>query len=517
MSNFDRSIVSILEPKIKVDRLVQVDTNSDEAKAAGNNGALVGTYASTENRWGAFIPLIVINTTRLDQDDILSMVLDATVKIPTISVSFRDISQKFSIDTPMDGDVISLYLRPPDEDNQKPIRIDFDIKSISGSPSSNIFGIRGVMKIPGLFAEKCISFPKANSFDHLQDVSEFLKIGFASNESFTDDKMPRLCAFETLETFINRTVDHTYKDDDSFFDWYVDPFYYLCLINVNKQFSLEDKTEDINISYVMPFNGLVQEEKTKSSFKGSLMLTNAHNLNNTNVYITNWAQINNSASVWINNGYRRYSQHFNLNEDGNEYLNHFADPLTTKGSEQDFILQKGRPKDNFYRDQIKFKWMGKQSTGDSGNVHDNYIFANLLNFQNLQEIKKTMLQIELGGLNFYLYRYQRIPVLIYEQITSSIDKVGKLKKRDEDLGENTNWSNLDPNDPLESERIGSNREKPSNEEFGTDSRDQIKNEHLSGYYVIQGIKYTYESPGPVKMSLTLLRREWPIPAKNNNI
>ena len=36
------------------------------------------------------------------------------------------------------------------------------------------------------------------------------------------------------------------------------------------------------------------------------------------------------------------------------------------------------------------------------------------------------------------------------------------------------------------------------------------------YYVINSIKYVYEAPGPVKMKLNLLRREWPIPAKNKN-
>lgn len=511
MSNFERSIVSILEPKIKVDRLIQADGNSDKAKAdAGNISPNPGDInTSNEHRWGAFIPLIVINTSRLDQDDILSMTLDTTPKIPTISISFRDVSKKFSIDTPMDGDVISLYLRPPDEDNQKPIRVDFDIKSISGSPSANIFGIRGIMKIPGLFAEKCASFNRGNSFEHLQDVCESLGIGFASNETVTNDQMPRICAFETLETFINRTVDHTYKDEDSFFDWYIDPFYYLCLVNINKQFSLEDKAESINISTIAPLSGMAQEEKSKSSFKGNLILTNNNDQNGTNVFITNWSQINNSASVWINNGYRRYSQYFSNDENETEYLTHFVDPLTTNGAETDFILQKGRPKNNFYKDQIKFKWMGKQSIGNSGNVHDNYIFSNLLNFQNLQEVKKTMLQVELGGMNFYLYKYQRIPILIYEQQTGNLDKLSKLKKRDELVGDDTDLVNND-----------SGRwygEGSTNEEFGGDPRDQIKNEHISGYYVIQGIKYTYESPGPVKMSLTLLRREWPIPAKNNNI
>ena len=51
---------------------------------------------------------------------------------------------------------------------------------------------------------------------------------------------------------------------------------------------------------------------------------------------------------------------------------------------------------------------------------------------------------------------------------------------------------------------------------GDDQRDAIKNEFLSGYYVVSGMKYKWTSPGPISMEMTLLRREWPIPAKNKN-
>ena len=53
------------------------------------------------------------------------------------------------------------------------------------------------------------------------------------------------------------------------------------------------------------------------------------------------------------------------------------------------------------------------------------------------------------------------------------------------------------------------------ENLGVDQRDGIKNEFLSGNYVVGGVKYTYSAPGPVKMSLSLIRREWPIPAPTN--
>jgi len=510
MSTFERSIVGLVEPSIKVDKIQQPDLGSDKAKEKTLSAVPEGVNTKDEDRWGAYVPLIMINTTRFAEDEIDQMTLDVGGKIPTIQVSINDVGRKMGVDTPMDGDVISVYLRPPDNVNQKPIRIDFDIKGISGDPSSGSFGIRGIMKIPGLYAEVCKSFAKGNSFDHLQDVAEELKLGFASNETATDDAMARLISFENYEQFIIKTMSTVYKDDDSFFDWYIDPYYYLCLVNVNKQFSLEDKLEDINISTTAPLSGQVLEEKAESSAAGPLLLTNRSDRKGTNIYIESYSQQNNSAQIWIRNGYKRYSQYFSISDDNQtEYVSTFVDPLTTPGAEEDAIIQKGRANDNFFEKQVKYKWLGKQS---SENVHENYIFASLLNFQNLQELQKMSLDIELGGMNFYIYKYMRIPLVIYEKAGKGPNQVGKLKDRNDALDENKDAPKAEDGKGGRGSEGGG---EPGQAEIGSDPRDEIKNNHLSGYYLVNTIKYVYEKPGPIKMKLNLIRREWPIPAKNN--
>lgn len=507
MSNFERSIVSILEPIIKTDRLIQQDMESKESRSQGADATPEGVNTKNSSRWGAYMPLIFINTNRFDQDQISMMRLEIDDEIPTIQVSLKDPKGKFALDAPLDGDVISLYIRPPDVENQRPIRIDFDITDISGNPSSQSFSVSGIMKIPGFFSEVCKNFKEGTSFDHLQDVCEEVGLGFASNETVTDDIMSRICPFETYQTFVNQTVEHTYKDDDSFFTWYIDPFYYLCLVNVNKQFSLEDKIENINVSTTSPISGMNLADEAKDTVKGGLVLSNSNTANGTNLYIDHWVVDNKSASVWIKNGYKRYSQYLELDENGgNEYVKTFVDPLTTQGSENESILPKGRKGDTFYQKQIKYKWLGKQSIG---NVHDNYIFSNLLNFQNLQEINKLSLNVDLAGMNFYIYRYMRIPVAIYESGARGSDRINKIKDRDEALGEGDDYSKT------EGRQSEGDVEKSRNK-VGMDPRDQILNQHVTGYYVVNKITYIYTPPGPIKMKLNLIRREWGIPAKNND-
>jgi hypothetical protein len=291
------------------------------------------------------------------------------------------------------------------------------------------------------------------------------------------------------------------------------------MVNVNKQFDLEDKTETVNISMASPASGGYNQQDVKDSIKGTLVLTNRADRTGTNVFIENWAPNNNSAAVWIKNGYKRYSQYLDIDSAGKpEYVSTFVDPLTTPGSETESILPKGRKGDDSYKSQVKYKWLGKQS---ADNVHPSYIFSGLLNFQNLQEINKTSIDVELAGMNFYLYRYMRIPILIYEGSAKDPTRMEKMKDRDTALGEDGGYDkapdpSADATGGRSSESGSGDADPTTKEKSGTDPRDQIKNEHISGYYVINTIKYTYSSPGPVKMKLNLIRREWNIPSKNKN-
>ena len=511
MSNLERSIVSLVDPTIKTDLIAKGDTGSKAAQEKTNNTP-DGVNNDDTARIGAIVPLVVINQTTFTDNQLLYFSADFEGKIPMINVSVIDESNKFALDFPTDGDVISLYMRPPDKDNLKPIRIDYDIMDVTSHPESKTYGFRGIMKIPGFFMEHCTSFKENNSFDHIKAMCSEIGLGFASNESATVDKMPRLCPFETYETFVEETVATTYKDEDSFFTWYIDPYYYLCLVNVNKQFDIEDKADQVNLSTTVPTAGLSNMLDAKDSVKASLILTNQPDKTGTNLYIESYSIESQTANIWMNNGYMRYAQYLDIRESESKYFSFFVDPFTTPGTENDYQLPKGRVDEpEFYKKQVKYKWTGKQAPySEKGNVHENYLFSSILNFQNLQEIKKTTLKVDLAGMNFYVYKYMKIPIAIFEQGNGK-SNIDKLKARDEALGEGGDLDKK-PEGNLAATRDGGNNP----DQLGVDQRDGIKNSFLSGNYVVGGVKYTYQSPGPIKMSLTLIRREWPIPAPLKN-
>jgi len=501
-----------LDPTIKVDPLMIEDQESDEARASLAGGVDPDLLNENSARAGAWMPMVAVRSIMFDKTEIKYLNVSLGSKIPRVTLTIKDSAQKFNINFPLDGDVISVYLRPPDKDNQRPIRIDFDILSINSSPSTQSYTFSGIMKIPGFFGEVCRSFPSASSFDHLMDVCESVGLGFASNETTMDDAMKRICAFETYETFVSQSVQNCFKNDDSFFTWFIDPYYYLCLVNVNKQFSLEDKLDEINLSYSVPLAGIEGQQGTQDTIKGSLVLTNKLEMNGMNTFIEQFSLENKSANVWIENGYKRQVQYYDMEADDPTYVRNFIDPLTTPGSENEQILMKGRRDEDTYKRSIKYKWIGNQfSNTNGGHVHDNYIFARVLNFQNLMEVEKMSLKVNLAGMNFYLSKYARVPVLIYQSGQNS-KNAQLLKKRDEDLGET---HDSDPNKTQAFNAASS--VGPDGSQDGLNPTDQVKNEFLSGYYVISSIDYKYTPPGPVKQSLVLVRREWPIPARNKDV
>ena len=122
-------------------------------------------------------------------------------------------------------------------------------------------------------------------------------------------------------------------------------------------------------------------------------------------YISKHQMVNKSGEISKANGYKRYTQYWDLN--AKEWVSEFVDPLTndtpgmmpaTKGRLIDGEVEGPR------NDQVKYKYLGTQ--GD--NVHPEFQYSTVLNYQNITEINKMGMIIELDTVNPALVRYSRI-------------------------------------------------------------------------------------------------------------
>lgn len=396
--------------------------------------------------------------------------------LPECRVSFVDDDAKF-IDQnyPMDGDLMGIYLKSSVKE-LKPVRNDYQIESVNsgdlaGDGRGGLVSVRGVLRVPRLYGEESRAYKDKTSWEVLREIATDLQLGFASNVSETDDEMTWINPNTSRYEFIQHVCSHAYKDDESFFICFIDQYYILNFINVNQQFNNEEKFDPAKITRL--FDASYTDESAEvDDFNQTdeLFLTNDNSRSGNNSQIYGYTLIQNTGSIARTHGYQRHVQFYDFNQ--REYVDLKIQPLNTQGAEDKF-LQRGRIDENFWKDEIKYKWLGIQHNKPAGNVHANYLYAKIQNTQNNIEIGKMGLKMSLPMFNPNIIRYMRLPILI-------------VVKNDE----YQQTSVLTPEDENQ-------------------KKDRLPNQFLSGFYVVMDIRYTYSSDDRgIKQEIYAVKREW---------
>jgi hypothetical protein len=224
-------------------------------------------------------------------------------------------------------------------------------------------------------------------------------------------------------------------------------------------------------------------------------LTNSERVAGTNISINKYALNYGSGKVARKNGYKRVVQFYeNEPNSGNGTLGMISNDIEALSSVSIKDIEeplKGRRGEERYLDEVKYKYVGRSSNlTNATNTHPNYLFAEIQNTQNMAELSKLSLEVELDSFNPGLYRFQKVPVIIYTDgfAANSMQEGAELVK---------NTQGFDNNDE-------------SGGESKSVSGEQSINSFLTAHYIIGGIQIIYKSStGKLTQKLTLLRREWP--------
>jgi hypothetical protein len=484
----ERNILTVLEPAILLDPLEILDVES------GTENSDDGTIKEKPSKFSSVVPVVRVNGYDVQTDRLTTFSLSNKGFYPTLRLAFEDTDGLFtSRFYPKDGDLVQVNIRSQgDETTFKPIRIDFSIvecKPIGGGGgvSANEYLLTGRMYVPGLFTENVDYEEEVSSFDALLNIAEKLNLGFASNVEDTADIMTWTNPNDTTESWIQDIVANSYLSDETFFTAYIDPYYYVTLVDVNRLFSQEGAIEasqgfSQNAGDTMGADGSDGQSDDFPNY-----LSNMIQMQGAARYISKHQMINKSGEISKANGYKKYTQYWDLN--AKEWVSEFVDPLTndTPGM---IAATKGRLIDGEVEgprnDQVKYKYLGTQ--GD--NVHPEFQYSTVLNYQNITEINKMGMEIELDTVNPALVRNSRIFCQILEY-ASPIKNVLLAPGQDDIEGEETPQT-----------RSGDDAENDPASENG------VVNEYLTGFYVIAGVEWLYTKPGPLRMKLKLQRREF---------
>lgn len=502
MASLDNNILQVIEPSIRP-ASIEIKNVSEEDKGGNKQTKSVGVAT----------PFVSINNYDFTHEDIDFFKLNVTGEYPKLSLTVRDKSKVFDVGQyPRDGDNITILINTKNQEVYKSVHMDFDITSVS-SPSEGsqdsvrYYSFQGICKVPGLFSENCKSYSEGTSLDHLEEIATELKLGLATNIDSTNDSQKRIQPYTTTFNFIKDIVNTSYVGEECFQTCYIDQYYNLNFVDLNKIFnSKRAKGEDAE-SMITSYTQSIEVDSTAEggdNIDGKLYLTNNTQAEGGSNKIASYNLKNNSSKISLSNGYKRTLQMWDdLEESSSEYeedrlVEFDIEAFSTKKENLLDVEEplKGRRDETSYESHLKHKWIGRiQDYSLEGNVHLNHKYSILNNFQNMQELEKMKLVVELQNFNPAIYRNQMIPVLMYNY---SKEKVEGSRNTDEIL-----------------KKKGAKPEDKSFD-FKDDGESQMTlDSFLSGHYIVGGLEYIYETGNrTISQRLTLLRREWPVRANS---
>lgn len=514
MATDEKTIIrSLIKPKIVLDELALTDTYSGTSEKMPEGKKNETTGHQEQNTIGADYPFVTINNYAIKLEELDTFRIDCTGFLPKLLVSFDLLNTAAftSQAMPKDGDIVNVFIRAKN-DVFKPIRNDYVITKVDvGKGGEEGLGapvtIQGELFIPYLRDEVVKSYT-GNSFDVIQLIAKELNLGFATNESSTTDSMNWICPGDSMYNLINHIADHAWKTSKDFYKVFIDVYYHLNFINVNNQFEGESQLPAAILDSTLVKQFYPNDLPTADAGQVNIprMLTNMTDFQNTNFFIKQYQIVNNSTDVANKWGYKTHVQFFD--QKSLKYWDLYVDPLTTTSSEQNKIILKGRtfPKTvsgtgtstagspsqlDFWKSQNKKMWLGVQSK----NVHDKYLFSEIHNKRNREELTKLFIKVDLARWNPNVANGEKIPILMQNIVDDQkrlMDATGEV-------------ADANPNQNL-----------PSVDQFYT------------GYYMLDGMTLCFDRFGPggtfskgkmpsskpkpdFYQTLFLRRREWPAP------
>lgn len=469
---------------------------------------------------GSQYPIIRINDKVFEYNNIVRMIISSTGFVPTIELSVVITGDAFQDkDFPKDGDIISVFMRA-NTDTLNYLRNDFVITDCDfrNNKRSSVqkMSFFGKMFIPGIESNYNVFGVIGTSKMVCKEMCRKFGIGFAYNdEDETDDFQNWICSGPP-EQFIQDVVMHAWKDNTSFFKSWIDLYYNLCFVNVNKFLLSSSGEEEIDITFSSRtdlYQAYVNDMEGETPEDANLALkvfSNRTAFKTSPFYIYKW-EVTNNSGVSLSAGYSEESYTFIRNQnlyassDDHEFCfstlsnlpSYDRDKLEThmilrgrttytdNNGEQ--MTRVNRDVQNTY---IKKTWTGIEYTMDdninpndktnnkwTGNVNKNYKRAPSHNSINLTELDKLYITIHVDGLCLQVMRGEKVPVLIEHDFGSASTFVPEKENSDDNI-----------------------------------------NRMYSGFYIVDSIEYIYvgkdignDRTSPFSTVLVLKRREWPTP------
>ena len=375
-----------------------------DIEASGNDKGKIAKQAG-------YMPFVWYNGVQISYQDILKFNLYHRGMLPVIEVTVVDSWGVLREDGfPHDDTNVSIYLNSKSL-NLRSINMDFKVLDFKDA-GNNTYIISGICNIPQIYLRKFLSYGSKTSHETLQEVAKQCELGFCSNINNSDDKMTWInSGFKNIE-FIENVISNSYVSETSFQYCYIDFYYNLCYIDLNKEMDRDVSQDKMVTGFGYKF--LAEEDPDVDEQTSTLLLSNDRSMKESIAYFSKFDIINKSTKVSLDKAYRTRTKYYDSVK--KELLIFDVESQTSDGSKS--IILKGAVNDEkFFEENTTSTYIGKLDSFDDGkgNVHKNYNYSIPQNRQNLDDITKVSCVLTLPSNNFNLYVYQKIPIYFSPQ------------------------------------------------------------------------------------------------------
>jgi predicted chitinase len=336
--------------------------------------------------------------------NITSLTLYHDGVVPNVAIIFYDsIGFIKKEGMPLDNSKIEVFLNSG-SNNLKSIHLRFKIVKFQENRGGT-YTIHGILDLKDFYKQSYKSYT-GTSFEILRMISKENELGFNSNIESTQDSMKWSNTGKTPAQFMSEVMKHSYISDAAFVGGYIDYYYCFNYVDIEKEWT-RDISGDIGIDSQGPVSKtIVDPPGGEKSLIRSLSFTNDKSQSGSSFHIAKFEVNNNSTSKSLKKGQFTITKYYDSSK--KSFLIFNVDSLTSDDGKN--LILKGATTDKTELEtNYKTEYLGRIETE---NVHANYMYAEIQNKTNFNNLTRITIDMELSNANFNIYKFQKVKLLL---------------------------------------------------------------------------------------------------------
>lgn len=435
-----------------------ISSSTDQAGTDYNNNQYTDKLQTSV--FGIHVPLIMINNTTIDFDDVKSFTLKSSGVLPELYMTVVDKYELITnIDKPGLDNEIRIQILPRFDNAYKKINLTFYISSINVSGKD--IRLTGSYKLSKLTSTQFKSFGKLSTYELFKRSAMDSNLGFATNIVSSNDSRYIYCNNKSLLELMDAEIQFA-DTSTGVLDYWIDFWDNINLVDIKERYTTVDESKDIEVWIAGSLQD-VGKNIEHEPVKVEACLTNHPGLNNSELFVKNYKIVTNPGLQMIFGSDKVCSIY---EENKEEYFDH--------------LIQDGDVKKDIF---TVFEYFG-ECYGDY-----NYIKSRIIRNGFLQKMQSESIIVTLASPLLGLMRGHKVNFMRYTNDSLLESKMTALEEQ-EVLNRNIN-SNIPLNeyDCMEENKDGKFRLDRS----------------VSGQYLINEVNISYNKNTSWEYKLTLVR------------